>query len=162
RHFFDKHNDVKKIQEEVSRYMALSGRVVIKTYQTKDAQRWGYNDQGEPALMETAKVYGTLESRLPITCKCFSDVGFIILFDDIDTLILKARNPWIRSKIVAGEAGLSESDWERFARLGVRQARKGYFLTGGAYAHLTTEMNVYFRPDMFEHDCFDEVFKDQA
>src|ERR1700744_3687501 len=43
RHFFDQANDVKGIQEDISRMMCLSGRVVARTYQTTDAQRWGFN-----------------------------------------------------------------------------------------------------------------------
>jgi hypothetical protein len=158
RHYFDTHNDAKMIQEDISRMMCLSGRTVVYTYQTKDGARWGYNDQGEPLTMETAKVYGTLESRVPITCKYFDKMLFCILYDDVDALLLKQQNPWIKKHITAGESGLGESDWERFARLGTRQARKGFFLTGDAYFHLTTEMQVFFRPGMFEHSNCEDAF----
>lgn len=158
RHFFDTHNDVKQIQEQISRMMCLSGRVVTRTYTTASAQRWGYNEQQQPRSMETCWVGGTLESRVPITCRDFENCNFVFLYGDLDVLQAKAENRWIRSRIATGEAGLGESDWERFARLGVKQARKGYYLTGQALAHLVTEMHVYLRPAAFEDGCCDAAF----
>src|SRR5271156_457070 len=146
RHFFDTHNDVKQIQEQISRFMCLSGRVVTRVYTAKNAQRWGFNEQGEPRQMETVWVGGTLETRVPITTRDFDKCVFVFLYADLDILQAKAQNAWIRTKIPAGEAALGESDWERFARLGVKQARKGYYLTGQALAHLTTEMHGFLRP----------------
>jgi hypothetical protein len=161
RHFFDTHNDVKGIQEQLSRFMCLSGRVVSRVYSAKNAQRWGYNEQGQPAQMETVWVGGTLETRVPITTRDFDKCIFVFLYADLDILQAKAQNQWIRSKIAAGEAALGESDWERFARLGVKQARKGYYLTGQALAHLVTEMHCYLRPDAFEDSSCDMVFTDE-
>ena len=161
RHFFDKSNDVKRIQEEISRFMCLSGRVVTRVYTTKDAQRWGYNEDNQPRQMETCKVYGTLESRFPITTKSFDKCVFCFLYEDPDAVLAKAENPWIRKEIAGGQAALGESDWERYARLGVKQARKGYYLTGQALAHLTTEMHAYLRPSAFEEGCCDNIFVEE-
>jgi hypothetical protein len=160
RHFFDQHNDVKLLQEQQCRFMELSGRVVSRVYTSQDAQRWGYNERGEPRQMETVRFYGTLESRVPITTRDFSNVVFTFLYDDLDIVQAKAQNRWIRDKIKSGDAALGESDWERFARLGVKQARKGYYLTGQALAHLVTEMQVFLRPDAFEDGCCDAAFPD--
>lgn len=157
RHFFDQANDVKAMQEDISRFMCLSGRVVTRTYMTQDAQRWGYNDKGEPRQMETCKVYGTLESRVPITCRDYDKMVFCFLYEDPDVILAKAQNSWIREKIAPGEAALGESDWERYARLGVKQARKGVFLTGSALNHLTTEMHAYMRPAAFEDSNCDDA-----
>jgi len=77
-------------------------------------------------------------------------------------LLAKASNPWIKKKISAGQAGLGESDWERYARLGVKQARKSYYLTGTALAHLTSEMNCFIRPAAFQDQCCDEAFVQQG
>lgn len=158
RELFDQANDLKRIQQDMSRMMELSGRVVAWTYTAKDKQRWGLNAEGEPRQMETSKIYGTLESKVPIACKDFAKCLYVFLYDDLDILLAKASNTWIRSKISAGQAGLGESDWERYARLGVKQARKSYYLTGTALAHLTTEMNCFIRPGSFEDKCCDEPF----
>jgi hypothetical protein len=157
RHFFDQANDTKGIQEYMSLMMCLSGRVVVRTYQTQDRQRWGVNDKGEPRTMETARVYGTLETRVPVTCRDFDKMVFCFVYEDPDVVLAKSQNPWIKKQISAGEAALGESDWERFARLGVRQARKGYYLTGQALSYLTTEMHGWFRPAVFDDGVCDDV-----
>jgi hypothetical protein len=161
RHFFDQANDTKGIQEMMSLMMCLSGRTVARTYQTQDRQRWGVNDKGEPRTMETCKVYGTLETRVPVTCRDFDKMVFCFVYEDPDVVLAKSQNPWIKKQISAGEAALGESDWERFARLGVRQARKGYFLTGQALSYLTTEMHGWFRPAVFDDGVCDDVFIDE-
>jgi hypothetical protein len=157
RHFFDQSNDTKGIQEYMSLMMCLSGRVVVRTYQTQDRQRWGVNDKGEPRTMETARVYGTLETRVPVTCRDFDKMVFCFVYEDPDVVLAKSQNPWIKKQISAGEAALGESDWERFARLGVRQARKGYYLTGQALSYLTTEMHGWLRPAVFDDGTCDDV-----
>lgn len=158
RHLFDDANDVKLLQEQMSRFMCLSGRVVTRVYTASNAQCWGYTVDGKPRQMETAKAYGTLESRVPITTRDFDKMVFCFLYEDPDVVLAKSQNPWIRTKIQPGQAALGESDWERFARLGVKQARKGYYLTGQALAHLTTEMHAFMRPAAFEESCCDNVF----
>ena len=160
RHYFDKANDTKRIQEEISRYMCLSGRVVTRVYTAKDSQRWGVNEEGEPRQMETCKVYGTLETRVPITTRDFDKCVFVFCYEDPDAVLAKSQNPWIRKKIAGGEAALGESDWERYARLGVKQARKGYYLTGQALAHITTELHAFLRPAAFEEGCCDNALTD--
>ena len=160
RHYFDKANDTKRIQEEISRYMCLSGRVVTRVYTAKDAQRWGYNEENQPRQMETCKVYGTLETRVPITTREFDKCVFVFCYEDPDAVLAKSQNPWIRKKIAGGEGALGESDWERYARLGVKQARKGYYLTGQALAHLTTELHAFLRPAAFEEGCCDNILMD--
>jgi hypothetical protein len=161
RHFFDQANDTKGMQEYMSLMMCHSGRVVVRTYQTQDRQRWGVNDKGEPRTMETARVYGTLETRVPVTCRDFDKMVFCFIYEDPDVVLAKSQNPWIKKQISAGEAALGESDWERFARLGVRQARKDYYLTGQALSYLTTEMHGWFRPAVFDDACCDDVFVDE-
>ena len=157
RHYFDKANDVKMFQEQISRFMCLSGRTVSRVYTARDAQRWGYNEQGEPRQMETCWLGGTLETRVPITTRDFSKTVFVFCYEDPDAVMAKSQNPWIRKKITGGEAALGESDWERYARLGVKQARKGYYLTGQALSHLTTELHAFLRPAAFEEGCCDNV-----
>lgn len=155
RHYFDQVNSRPEIQQKISRMLELSGRVVSWAHTSRNKQRWGENEKGEPRQMETAEIFGTLESKVPICCKDFESLLYCFLYKDPDVLIAKAENSWIRTKITAGEAGLGESDWERYARLGVRQARKGYYLTGEAMTHLTTEMHCFLRPAVFEDGICD-------
>ena len=164
--YFDNHNDIPDIQQSVTRFFELSGRVVSRTYQTRNAQKFGYNDKGEPRLMETAKIYGTLESNVPIICRCQDDALYCFTYDDLHILKLQSENPWLKSedgawKFHGGEKGPGESEWKRYARLGVRQARKGFYLTGSALSHITTEMHAYIRPQAFSHKSCEEPYTGQ-
>jgi hypothetical protein len=154
----EKGGAVKRIQKRASYMMGMSGRVVSWTKTLKSKARFGVNDQGEARSMETAEIYGTMESKLPIVCKCWADAAYCFLFDDKNALTLKAQNDWIRSKITAGEPSIGESDWNRFARIGVKQAKKGFFLTGLALNYLTTELNGFLRPEVFEDKLFDPAY----
>ena len=154
----EKGGQVKRLQKRASYLMGMSGRVVSWTKTVKSKSRFGVNDQGEPRSMETADMYGTMESKLPIVCKGWPDASYCFLFDDKNALTLKAQNDWIRTKITAGEASIGESDWNRFARIGVKQAKKGFFLTGLALNNLTTEMNGFLRTEVFQDGLFDEAY----
>lgn len=158
RHLFDQNNDVKKIQQDIARMFELSGRAVAWTRTLKSRAKFGENADGTPRSMETTGVYGTLESKVPIVCDEFKDALYCFLYDDLDALTAKAQNDWIKDKIAPGEAGLGESDWERYARIGARQAKKSYYLTGMALSYLTTEMNCFLRPDGFTDKSMDEPF----
>jgi hypothetical protein len=154
----EKGGAVKRIQKRVSYMMGMSGRTIAWTHTLKSKARFGLNDEDEPRSMETADIYGTMESKVPIVCKCWSDAPYCFLFDDKNVLTLKAQNEWIRSKITAGESSIGESDWNRFARIGVKQAKKGFFLTGLALNYLTTELNGFLRPEVFQDKMFDSAY----
>ena len=151
-------SSVKNLQQEIARMMELSGRVVVWTRTVASKSLYGENDQGEARSMEASKVYGTMESKVSIVCRSFQEAPFCFLFDDKNALILKAENSWIRDEITPGEPALGESDQSRFVRIGSRQAKKGYFLTGLAINGLTTEMNCFFRPAAYEDKAFDDKF----
>lgn len=156
---FDQANDVKDIQKKIARMFCLSGRTVAWTLTLADEQKWGTNEQGEPRKMETARIFGTLESKVPILAKCLSECPFVFLFDDPDVLNAKKEYDWLKDKIVGGQGSPGESDWERWARLGVRQARKSYFLNGTSLQFVTTRLNAFLRPSAFESSCCDEVYE---
>lgn len=151
-------SSVKNLQQEIARMFELSGRCVAWTRTLASKALYGVNDQGEARSMECAKIYGTMESKVPIVCRDFQEALFCFLFDDKNASILKAENNWIRDKIVPGEPGLGESDQSRFVRIGSRQAKKGYFLSGLAINSLTTEMNCFFPPAAYEDKAFDDKF----
>jgi hypothetical protein len=156
RHLFDQKNDITDLQQTASRYFELSGRCVARTYTVSDPQKWGYNDEGKPRQMETTVMYGTLESKVPIVARDQCKAVYCFCYEDPDFLMAREQNPWLKKNGVwtfsGGESAPGESDWERYARLGVKQARKGYYLTGSALAHIVTEMHAYLRPSAFQSD----------
>ena len=154
----EKGGQIVRIQKRASYLMGVSGRVVAWTKTVKSRSRFGENDEGEARSMETADVYGTMESKVPIVCRCWQEAPYCFLFDDKNALTLKAQNDWIRTKITPGEPSIGESDWNRFARIGVKQAKKGFFLTGLALNYLTTELNGFLRPEVFQDGLFDEAY----
>lgn len=154
----EKGGQVRRIQKDVSYMMGMSGRVVTWTRTVKSKSRFGVNDDGEARSMETADAYGTMESKVPIVCKRFEDAPYCFLFDDKNALTLKAENEWIRGKITPGESSIGETDWNRFARIGVKQSKKGFFLTGLALNYLTTELNGFLRCEVFQDGLFDEAY----
>jgi hypothetical protein len=158
---FDKANSVKDIQKKLARMFCLSGRTIIEVDTVANKQKWGVNDQGEPRRMEVGNVYGALESKVPIYAKDQDDYTFCILFSDPDILRAKRDYPWIEEKITGGQGSPAESDWERWARLGVRQARKSYFLNGGSLSFITTKTKAYLRPDCYQCQCCKDVYETQ-
>ena len=159
RQYFNNANNVKGIQTRIARMFCLSGRTISWTFTKADEEKWGVNEQGEPRSMETTRIFGILESKVPIFAKCLEDCPFVFLFDDPDVWHAKKDYEWIKDKIEGGQGSPGESDWERWARLGVRQARKSYFLNGTSLQFVTTRLNGFLRPSAFECDCCDEEYQ---
>ena len=160
RQMFDRSNKTKSIQTQIVRMMCLSGRTVLWTRSESNAQKFGYNEDGSAKTMETATVYGTLESRVPILSKSQEDSLYCILYDDPDVKQAKAEYPKFKDKIKANTPGLSENAYERTARMGVLQGTKTAAMIGDSFTHLTTREHCWLRPALFEGDIFDEPFEE--
>jgi len=163
RHLFDQKNDVADIQQSITRFFELSGRVVAWTYTAANQQKWGLNDQGQPRRMETTEIFGTLESKVPIICRNQDGALYCFLFKDPNILTARDENPWLQDengtwKIAEGEGSIGETDWERYARLGVRQTKKGNIQISNALNHLVTELHAFIRPAAFRATCCDKVY----
>jgi hypothetical protein len=161
RHLFDQKNSDAELQQQVTRFIELSGRVVSWTFTTANQQKWGVNDKGEPRKSETAMIFGTLESSVPILCKRQEDALYCFLYRDLHVLKLKSENPWLKDedgswKFDGSQSGPGESDWKRYARLGTKQTNKSAYIK--AFAHITTEMHCFIRPEAFAHTCCEEVY----
>lgn len=159
RKMFDRANDPKQILVDLTRMMGVSGRTVIWTRTEADAQKYGYDDAGNPHKMETATVYGTLESRVPVLAKSLSDCGFVVLFDDPDVTQARAKYPAFKDEIKANMAGIGESAYERMARLGVLQGTRLLAQMGDSFNHLCTRAHVWLRPSEFEADSLKDGFR---
>ena len=159
---FKQKNDMSDLQQSVTRFFELSGRVVSWTFQKADRQKWRLNDQGEPRTMETAEIFGTLESTVPILCRRQEDAIYCYVYRDQHILKAKEENPWLKKDgvwtISGGEGGPGESEWKRYARLGVRQARKGAAVLNTTIGHLITEQHCFLRPAAFNSSSCDAQY----
>lgn len=157
---FDRSNDVKEIQRQIVRMMALGGRVILWTRTEANAMKFGLTPEREPKQMETATVYGTLESRVPILAKSQADCLYCFLYDDPDIKQAKKEYPAFASKIKAGMKGITETAYERNARLGVLQGTQSQAQVGEAFSHLATRAHCWIRPAGFESDALNDPFED--
>ena len=162
---YDRANDVKGLQVEQIRMMALSGRTISWTRTEADAQMFGYNEDGSPKRQEVTSFYGTLESKVPVMAKSQKDCLYCILYDDPDVKQARAEYPGegadgvpFAKKIQAGGVGLGENEYERIARLGILQGTRSQAQQGDAFTHVTTRMRCFLRPASFSGEKFDEPF----
>ena len=156
---FDRMNDVKAIQEEIWRMFGLSGRTVAWTRTETDGQRFGYEDDGTPKTFQCTSIYGCLESKVPIMARRFDkNFGYCFLYDDPDVRVAKTDYPWIADEIKAGTAALSESMYERTARLGVLNGTKSRAQIGDSLTHIVSKINAFLRPSGFTGEGFNEQF----
>lgn len=154
RHHFDRVNDVKKILREVVRMFCLSGRAVVWTRTEENAARWGHKDDGSPIKNQTCRVFGSLETKVPLMERDMSSFPYLIVYLDQDVRNAKQDHPHISKKIKANETCLDENNYERFARLGVLQGARSQFQAGESISHLVTEGHIWLRPSCFsEEDC---------
>lgn len=160
RRHFDRVNDVKKIMRQIVRMFCLSPRTVVWTKTEENAARWGRNEDGSPKKNQTACVYGALETKVPIMEKSQESFPYLIIYHDTDVRNAKQDHSHIAKKIKANEVGLSENNYERFARLGVLQGGRSQFQAGEAISHLTTEVHAWLRPSCFTDEEFDEEFNE--
>ena len=160
REFFDRSNDSKDIQLKIVQMMCESGRTIVSVNTEANAQLWGLNDDGEAKQNETARVWGTLESRVfPLTAKNQNGLDAVILYNDPTVNSSKMQYPHIAKKIKGESSGICENAYERIARLGVLQGTRRYAQVGDAMTHLAVRANCYLRPCNFLDEKFDDPYE---
>lgn len=155
---FDRVNDIKKIMREVVRMMCLSGRFVVWVKTEENAARWGRDDAGRPIKNQTAQVFGSLETKVPIMIQDQAQFPYLIVYRDLDVRNARQDHEHVRDKIKANETGLDENNYERFARLGILQGARSQFQAGEAISHMVTELHAWLRPSCWSDSEFDEPF----
>ena len=155
---FDRVNDVKRLMREIVRMFALDSRCVLYTLREASAAKWGRDDAGHPVKESTARVYGTLETKVPILEKCQDTFPYLGIYTDRDIRNLKQDFPEIRDEIKGNQTNLDENEYERFARLGVLQGARSQYQATQSIAHLTTQGDWWLRPSCFADQEYDEPF----
>lgn len=159
REYFDRMNDVNDISRQIVRMMGVSGRTVIWTKTAEDGPRYGYDANNQPVKMQMSAVYGTLETKCPITAKDLSGCHYFFISDDPDVLMAKQEYPDFAKEIKASACALGESEYERIARLGVLQGTRQRGQAGESTSHLTTRLHAWLRPAAFNTELCEEAFE---
>ncbi len=149
---FDRNNDTKKTQQEIIYHLQMGGRAILRTFIDEKDAKISSSRRGTPRRGAKWKVYGCLESKVPIFANELCDFGYLGLYEDLDIKDAKTDYPWIAKKITKGPC-LGENAWERIARLGILQGGKGgrYQLQiGEAIGHLVTKGEFWLRLSRFE------------
>lgn len=169
RHDFDRNNNVKAIQQEITYHWQMGSRAVVWTRSEDAPPQFGYVS-GNPLRHVVTTVHGTIESQVPLFASCLGDFGYLILYDDPELKEAKSKYPLIAPKLQAGHTCLDENQWERIARLGIVQTSSGRNISGNggnigdATSHLISRGNIWLRANRFTgKECqMDEPFTEGA
>ena len=160
---FDRFNDIKDILGQIVRMLGMSGRTVSWTRTEADSQAFGFEADGTtPKRFQKATIHGTLETKMfPMTCRQFDRTCLgMVIYHDNHVKLVKSDYPWKAEDIKVGGAALGESQYERFARLGVLNGARGA-LGGGvgdSLNHIVSGGNFFLRPEAFTGASYDADF----
>lgn len=139
--------------EETVSAEELLGQITPENVQAPEAV-----SEKKPLGREVTTAHGKLDHKVPISADNLCDMGWAMLFTDMDIAIAKAMLPWVADKIQPGGDGQSESQLDRIARENVRQAVLGAYVTGDSQQRHTVVKLTWFRPSMF----MDNAVSDEA
>lgn len=160
RKHFDRMNDIKMLAAQIVRMMCLSGRYMVWVVTEENAARWGRDENGNPIRTQVAKVFGSLETKIPLIERDSSDFPYAIIYMDLDVRNAKDRHQHIATKIQGGEGCLGENNYERYARLGIMQGAVGQVQGADGDTHIVTEGHGWLRPSCFTDKEYDDLFSD--
>jgi len=176
--------------EDVARLFWTDGRVGLYSRWLCDGARFGYADEAQvdespeglgeggnapkksprqPKGGEVITPYGVLELKLPINMRKKCDFPYLQLAYEIDITQAKAMYPNIADKIVGGEPGPGEYNFDRTTRIACTQGIRLITQTGDNVELLPTYQQTWLRPSMFaeidseeDRTFFEENFPDGA
>jgi hypothetical protein len=158
---YDRRNDIKDLLTAIVRMMGTDGRTISWTRTVLSAPEWGTDEQGQPRKVQTTSVYGVLEAKVPIMARKMADWPYCIITEDPHILIAKEKYPAFADKIQdQGDVGISDTQFERLARIGALQGQTASFQITDSYEFYVEEHFVFFRPSMFLDKSLDVEYTD--
>jgi hypothetical protein len=133
-------------------------RSLVWTATWADA-RWGTGKQG-PIRRELSKVFGVLETKMPMMVDKLADASYALAFEETDYAVARATYPWMGKKIKPSWGGSGELEFERIARINTRIGLAGRYITGTMGIRETTMGYAWFRPGMFYDDSITDAQRD--
>lgn len=172
----ERDNNMIVVQEDIARYLYTDGRVVVYVRHILDSQRFGFiNDmpeeqeadtylpetggmgpdtpqgpqKGEVRGQEVVKVFGVLESKLPIQCYDLDAAPYAQISFEQDVTTPKSKYPDIADDITSSQAPTAETDYERLARTSIMMGMRPSSMTSDSMTYNTTEQLTWMRPSFF-------------
>jgi hypothetical protein len=163
-------NAVKDLRMAAARLSWTDGRVSFYSRWVTDGAKFGYEQEthdeelmegvGEgstppekqkrrPKGGELITPYGVLECKVPINMRDSSEFMFRQLAFEIDSTAAKAMYPWIAKRIVGGQPGPGEYNFDRTTRIACTQGIRLLTQSGDTVAQLPTWQRTWFRPSFF-------------
>jgi hypothetical protein len=137
RHYFDRANDNKKLQQDMARLYYTDTRTTTYTRYCEKEER------------EISEAFGTLETKVPMRARNIKKCPYFIISQEIECVEAKEDNPEFADKISPGPSGFGE-EYERTARMGVLSGGSK-LLTADVQSHLVTQHWVWMRPSWFHN-----------
>ena len=161
-------------QAKTARAFCTDERVCLYMRPVADAQRFGFEDDGEDVVPETEEttpatkpskrpriqtcldVFGKLEHKTQISCDNDVDSPYQLIQSEYDTTSLRAEFPWIAEKITPSDAGVAQVQLDRLARSSVKLAIQARVNTGQSIEKQTTKTRAWITPKFYWEDCINE------
>lgn len=140
-----------------------SGGVTPETETEQDPNDLSTREE-VPARREATFVGGKLEWKVPLMCDEEEEMPWVRYQREVGINILKAKYPWVKTKIAkqGNVGGMDQID--RMARINVRLAVQASSSSGEAYKNDGTETVTFFKPSEYESiedENVREVFQQQ-
>lgn len=146
----EKSSDHKETQRHIARFLWTDRRVVSWSRYEIDGKRFGYDVDGQPKGGNVTEVFGTLESKVPITSRGIFEWPYCQIATEKDITVCKDKFANIAKKIIGASGGSSDELIARNARIAVSE---GTFLngqSGDSVEYLVTESHSWFRPSFYK------------
>lgn len=174
--FFAKNNDLKKLHTDAADRLCTDGRVLFYTSYVLDGQQFGFDDdEAETAVVPEdeaeseplkpsrnprgrtlVRCLGKLEHKVPIGVDDIHEMDFVQAHWDMHEAKAKAKFPWIEKQIKPGGGSVGEIGIDRIARINVKLALEGGYVTGDTFNREVTVTYTWLRPSAF-YDLDEEV-----
>lgn len=166
----------KSAQAKAGRAFCTDERSAFYMRPVADAQRFGFEDDGEDVVPETEEttpatqpskrpriqmvldVFGKLEHKSQIATDDDSESPYQIIATEWDTASARACFPWIAKLIEGGSPGIAEIELDRIARASIKLAIQTGLPTGQSNVHDTTVLRCWLTPKMYwDNSCSTEA-----
>lgn len=148
RQFIERNNQIVDINSEAVRYLYTDG---VYYYHSC----WDDDDE-----KECISSYGALEVERSITAKDMKSSPFLQLSIEKDKTIWKEKFPEVADKISGANAGTSQNQFDRIARISSNSGMGATLCTGDSFAHLATGQFTWLRPSFF-HEAGPKPIQDK-